>query len=240
VELIRDAVNAVQKNLEALGIYIGITLTVSVVSTFANSRMGAPPENPYADPNLVMYEVVLNLFLVFAAALAQSIAFARLGKDIDRPLWKISGDLEAIKKYLPLWAGLNAIVILIQVLTGWSISTFGGSPASGFLFIATVLAMILYIPAGAALMFIRTPEWTHLPEAVRPLFRQFPKTLVILALTGVLYLLQISLIAGTEDQPWLRPLVDIAFAYFDCVIFSAVWLVFMYDRQAPEEVDLDF
>ncbi|MCX5772727.1 MAG: hypothetical protein NTZ09_20990 [Candidatus Hydrogenedentes bacterium] len=240
MELIRDAVNAVQRNLEALGIYLGITVVVSVATTFANIRMGAPPENPYADPTLVAYEVVLNLFLVFGAALAQSVAFSRLGKEIDRPLWKISGDLEAIKKYLPLWAGLNAIVLLVLVLTGWSISTFGGSPASGLLFIASVLAMILYIPAGASLMFLRTPEWTHLPEAVRPLFRQFPKTLVILAMTGVLYLLQISLIGETEKQPWLRPLVDIAFAYFDCVIFAAVWLVFMYDRQAPEEVDLDF
>jgi len=240
VELIRDAVNAVQRNLGALGIYMGIMLVTSIAANYANFWMDAPPENPYANPNLVMYEVVLNLFLVFAAALAQSIAFARLGKDIDRPLWKISGDVEAIKKYLPLWAGLNAIVILIQILTGWSVSTFGGSAASGFLFIAMLLAVILYIPAGASLMFLRTPEWTHLQEAVRPLLRQFPKTLVILALTGVLFLLQISLIAGTEAQPWLRPLVDITFAYFDCVIFSAVWLLFMYDRQAPEEVDLDF
>lgn len=240
MELIRDAINAVQKNLEALGIYMGIALVTSVAANFANSWMGAPPENPYADPGLVAYEVVLNLFLVFTTALRQSIAFSRLGKDIDRPLWKISGDLEAVKKYLPLWAGLNAIVILIQVLMNWSVSTFGGSAASGFLFIAMVLAVILYIPAGASLMFLRSAEWTHLPEAARPLLRQFLKTLTILALTGVLFLLQISLISGTENQPWLRSLVDIAFAYFDCVIFSAVWLVCMYDRQAPEEVDLDF
>jgi hypothetical protein len=240
VELIRDAVNAVQKNLDALGIYMGITLVVSMAANFANSWMGAPPENPYADPNLVAYEVVLNLFLVFTTAIAQAIAFARLAKNIDRPLWKMSGDFEAVRKYLPLWAGLNAIVILIQVVTGWSVSTFGGSAASGSLFIAMVLAVIVYIPAGAALMFLGTPEWSHLPEAVRPFFRQFPKMLVVLALTGVLFLLQISLIGGTENQPWLRPLVDIAFAYFDCVIFAAVWLVCMYDRQAPPEVDLDF
>lgn len=240
MELIRDAVNAVQKNLDALGIYVGIMLVASTTATYANSWMAVPAENPYADPNLIAYEVALNLFLVFSAAIAQSIAFARLGKNIDRPLWKISGDLEAIKLYLPLWAGLNAIVILVQALTTWSVATFGGSGVSGVLFILMVLAVIVYIPVGAALMFLRTPDWTHLPEAVRPLFRQFSKTLVILAMTGLLFLLQISLISGMEGQPWLRPLVDIAFAYFDCVIFSAVWLLSMYDRQAPEEVDLDF
>jgi hypothetical protein len=237
VELIRDAVNAVQKNLDALGIYLGITLLASVAATSANLWMGAPPENPYADPNLIAYEVALNLFLIFSWAFAQSIAFARLGKSIDRPLWKISGDFEAVKRYFPLWAGLNAIVILVQVLTGWTIATFG---ASGLLLILMVVAVIFCIPMGAALMFLRTPEWAHLPEAVRPLFRQFPKTLVVLALAGFLFFVQIFLIGGTEDRPWLLPLIDIAFAYFDCVIFSAVWLICMYDRQAPEEVDLDF
>ncbi len=239
MELIRDAANAVQKNLAALGIYMAITLVAFVVVTLVGIHMGQFAEETPAEPNL-LYQVTMHLFLVFIGALAQSVAFSRMAKEIDRPLWKISGDLEAIKNYMPLWAGLNAIMTLIVVLLEWSDKTYGASGGTALLYIVWVLAAIVYIPAGASLMFLRTAEWTHLPEAMRPLFRQFSKTLVVLAFTGVVFLIHLTLIEQTVKQPWLRSLIELAFAYFDCVVFAAILLVCMYDRQTPEEVDLDF
>lgn len=240
MDLIHDAMNAVQRNWRALVIYAAIIVVVSTGVNAANTYVGVPEENPYSEPGLVAYAVVANLILVFGSALAQSVAFSRLGKDIDRPLWKISGDLEAIRRYLPLWAGLNAMIILTKVLAGWYRYTFGPSPFSNLLFLLALVVVVLYIPVGAGLMFMKTADWTHIVEAIRPLIRRYPKTLVVIVFTLVLFVLQLTLIEGTKEAVWLRPLVDLAFAYFDCVIFSAVWLIIMFDRQTPEEVNLDF
>lgn len=240
MDLIRDAMNAVQRNWQALLLYAGIIVVLSACITVANQYVDIPEEDPFGEPGLVAYGVVANLILMFGMALAQSVGFSRFGKDIDRPLWKISGDLEAIRRFLPLWVGLNAINFLTQILAGWYATAYGPSAFTNLLSLLALVVVMLYIPVGAALMFIKTSDWTHVVEAIRPLIRRYPKTLLVMVFTALLDRLQMFLLEGTQERVWLWPLVDLAFAYFECVIFSAVWLILMFDRQTPEEVNLDF
>jgi hypothetical protein len=231
---------AVQRNLVALGLYLAITVGAGAVMLATNYLMGDTGGEPRRDLGVFLYEIAANIVLIACVAAAQAMAFARLGKDIDRPLWKVSGDREALARYFLLWLILNAVVMVLREIAIWlpvlvDDERIGGLPSWLFAF-----AAVVYLPIGAAIMFRRGFAWREFGEALAPFRRQLPKTAVVLLFNGILFFFTLSLIVQTESQKWLGPAIDAISGYFECVVFSAVWLICMLDRQTPEEIDLEF
>jgi len=240
LDILVQAIQAIQRNVPSLTLYLAITVSANVVALLVGSRIGDPEQASYGKGVLLLSEMGLDAFLVFCYAAAQAVAFSQLGKEIDRPLWKIADYREALRRYFPLWMALNGAVIVLNLLAFVVPPLIDNEEFGRLPFWLLVFASATYIPVGAAIMFCRKFEWRKPGEALAPLRRQFPKTLIVLCLNGLLFFFFLSLMVQTASQKWIRPIIDIIFGYFDCVVFSATWLICMLDRQAPEKVDLDF
>ncbi|NIA13305.1 MAG: hypothetical protein GWP08_04435 [Nitrospiraceae bacterium] len=241
MNILVHAIQAVQQNLSALGVYLAITVPAGILLHIANYLANqSPGANPYTNPKLIAYQVVASLFLAVTYAIASAIAFSRLGKSIDRPLWKISGGREALRRFFPMWLLLFIPLLCIDHLTAWASVPPVKHNLAGLAFLTMLVAHAVVIPIGACIMFHGSAERAHLREALRPLARQFPPSAVILFLGGMMFVFVILLIDATHTQRWLWPAIDIVSGYFDCLIFSGVWLICMMDRQMPEDNDFEF
>ena len=239
LDIFLRAVQSVQRNLSALAVYLVITVGSSTLATVVNNLV-TPPGSPPAHGSALIYELALNAFLVLTAAAAQAIVFARMGKEMDRPLWKIGGDREALRRYFPLWAVLNAVIMIFNLLA-FEVPAYFEEERLGFIpFWMLIVAVSAYIPLGTAIMFHRGFEWRKLGEGLTPLRRQLGKTLLVMLAGAILFFFYLSLLAQTDSQRWLRPVIDVIYGYFDCVLFSATWIICIFERQMPPEIDLDF
>jgi len=241
LEILSNAVQAVQRNVRALLLYLAITVSANTLGNVANRLVMPDPEvNPFEDSSLIIYQFGLDLFLILCFAFAQTIVFARLGREIDRPLWKVKNDREALRHYFGLWFALNAGVIVLFEATNWASWQFANDQPASLLFILMAAANILYIPIGACIMFTLRFEWRKLGESLAPLRRQFGKTALIFGVNTLLFVFYLNLIMRTQSQQWLRPAIAAIAGYFECLIFSATWFLCMFDRENPEGIDLDF
>ncbi|HNR34779.1 MAG TPA: hypothetical protein PKO36_06340 [Candidatus Hydrogenedentes bacterium] len=241
MDILLQAVQAVQKNVSALGLYLLCTVPASALVLAGNVWMGMEGDSGAAvSGTLVAYQAGSDAFLIAAYALAQSLAFSRMGRQIDRPIWKCPGDREAIRRYFPLWIILNIVAVGSQRLVVWLPALMDDESAAMPVFWLMAIVMAVYLPVGAAVMFAGKPDWRQLGEALAPLGRQWTKTLSICFFSGVIYFLLVILILQNQSQNWIHPVIDVISGYFDCVIFCATWLLCMLDRQMPQEDDLDY
>jgi len=178
--------------------------------------------------------------------MAQTLAFSRIGKDIDRPLWKVSGDGEALKRYFVIWAAIGIFTVAV-----FRVLTMAGSAMDSDEF--KLFALVVYLglnsvatPVGACLMFARKPPLPEAPTALVPLVEQLPYTLAIGIFSfGWLFfsILQGSLL---HDDPASMRLQVIYFAlaivnvFIDCVVFALVWLICKDHRDNAADDDFEF
>jgi hypothetical protein len=168
LEIVQRAVQAVQRNLFALGLYLLITVTASAAGITVSHALGSSEESAFSKGTLFFCGVGIDACLAIASAVAQAIVFSRFAKDIDRPLWRIQDDREALQRYFLLWIVLNACLSVLGLLSMdvpqlLDNEGFGFFPRWLFLF-----ANAVYIPLGAAMMFMRTANWRNIGEALVP------------------------------------------------------------------------
>jgi hypothetical protein len=247
--IIRDAIDAVQHNLRAFFIYLAFILPVGLANLlwdlleFKELLTGMAP----ATTNLCA--VGIQLAGAAVASLGCSVAFSMMGRDIDHPMWRISGSGEAIRRYFGLWFLLVLVdVVLVQALQlAHDLWPMGG--AAGIVSLMRMAINAAIIPVGASIMFLGRPHFGNLGEAIAPLFRQFPKSLVLMAL-GVFILSLFHVVLGvlllTEPAPSIPMIMaagavlSVIGAYFDCVVFAGAWIICMIDRDTTEEQDIGF
>ena len=96
MDILLQAVKAVQRNVPALGLYLLFTVPASALVLAGNLWMGDTNPDAPVTAAMLAYEVAGDAFLIVVYAFAQSIVFSRMGRLIDRPLWKCQGDGEAL------------------------------------------------------------------------------------------------------------------------------------------------
>lgn len=239
MNILFEATQAIQKNLSALVVYLIFGVGSSAVATAVNSLMGKV-EDPFKDPKTLFLSIGILLFANIAWSAGEAIAFSRLGKEMDKPLWKIEGDGEALRRYFTLWFGLNLPALIFYLLFAWLDSSGSTGSAPGTAAMLWILCATISTPVGACLMFGGKLEWDGLSRRFRPMLRELPRFLVVVFFNGIVMILTMSLHDAAKDQEWLGPLIDIVAVYFDCVVFAAMWLICMIDRQNPDEDDLEF
>ena len=249
MQLVRDAAQAVQRNLPAFALYVGILLAANL----ADSIAGLPLANVEPDDitiGLRLLDVVPLIVLIHVFALAQAVVFSRLGREIDRPLWKVRDDREAVRRFFVLWAILNLVLNGLLRLSGID---FGDGELRSINYILTLgfLAVALCaVPLGACVMFLGRASFSTLGESLAPLSRQPGKTATIAGITLFQFLL-FAVFSGAamgaegEQVPFLKHLLitsasNVVQAYLDCLAFAATWLLCMTDRDTVDEIDLDF
>ena len=82
-----EAIDAIQRNIPALCIYLAIFVCIDIAQLGGDHLM-ADPDTGEIEQTTAGGLYVLVKYLVIAAggAVAQSIAFSRIGREIDRPL----------------------------------------------------------------------------------------------------------------------------------------------------------
>lgn len=240
MEIVQRSIQAVQRNLSALGLYLLITVAANAAGIAVSQILGTPEKSSFSKETLFLCSVGIDAFLAVASTVAQAIVFSRFAKDIDRPLWRIRDDREALQRYFLLWLLLNACVVVLKQLS-FDVPALLGNESIGFFPTWLLLfATAVYVPLGAAMMFMRTADWRNIGEALAPYRRQFGKAFALCLVTGFLFLLMIALIPPKGVQIVPGVFLGIVFGYFDCVIFCAAWLICMLDRQTPEDIDFEF
>lgn len=233
MSILRDAFRGIQDNLRALALYLCITVSVGILRLTAEYLVAARLGVELADlPATFKFGVDLGTVLCYAAA--QSVAFALIGRELDKPLWKVSIPGEALRRFFAMWC----IFGLCSTAAFRGILRTDSTEAAQLALLGYIIVEGSVIPLGACVMFHGRFGWRDLPAAFRPLARQFPHVLVLFFFS-YLQLLVLLFTAVRAPHPALFPVVVAVSDYFGCVIFAGFWLVCRLDRDS-EEPDLDW
>lgn len=249
--MLKRAAEALQRYVPAVLLYLGVAGVTSVVVSLVQAAIRAyvPDLDTRAPTEVHAINAGLIVALSIVAAVVQAVVFSRIGRDLDRPLWKVRDDREALQRFSAMWFELNLIVNATFWLSSVN-ARIESMKGLAILLELLGLAMLLFlVPIGACMMFHGTFSWGRLGEGLAPLGRRIGQAMPVFLATFVQVLLYVILSADLPDDHeavhialsiTARALRDIGIAYIDCVVFVAVWLVCKEDRDSPDEIDLDF
>lgn len=188
--------------------------------------------------------VVLAAYVVLAVIVsaAQAVLFARLGKAIDKPLWKCEDDREALHRFFSIWLLLNMLILLILRLM--VVSRRQELEALGVMLeLALMFGFALFFPIGTSVMYMKVEHWRDVPAALKTILSQFGLSLMVMFLGFFSYSYTVLMQGVFGNEPGtLVPVLVISMpvVFLDCLSFAAMWRVCMIHRDSPPEEDLDF
>ncbi|MCP4638897.1 MAG: hypothetical protein GY851_00615 [bacterium] len=239
--LLKDAIQAVQRNLPALFLYlaVGVAVTCFGVGWRALTEWDAFHAHPAAEK---WASFGVDLALTGWLAAIQCLVFTRLGRSIDNPLWNVRDDRVALDRFFWLWFVFGIASVAALYLADFMAESRDSVGGATVFFMIYVGVLVLSVPVGAAIMFQGVTDNIRLGEALAPLGRQFPATMIVclITLVPVALFMQVGL---TRDHLLAQfaglTLVNVVAVYVDCVAFAAVFVLCIVDRDTSEERDLD-
>ncbi len=239
--ILRAAFQALQRNYGPLLFYIGVGFAVYSARLSLDTLVIAPRAEEIAENILRLYSIAIDIVAVALVAMAQTIAFSRMGREIDRPMWRVADDLDAVRLFYKLWLLLGLVNIAALRFLDIVVARTDEAAVQFTLAMIWLMGAVLLIPFGAAVMFYGRVGRQEVAEAISTMTHQFPYTLLI-AIVGIFF--GLFLITLQPDLPLLaRPALAIADGYLDCFLFAAMWLVCIYHRdeyEHPDDEDFDF
>jgi len=241
VAILSSAFLALQRNLGPLLFYLCVGFVVYSARLAIDTFVLGPKVDEASESFTRFYRISSDIVAVAAVAFAQTIAFSRIGRDIDKPMWRVEDDWEALRRFYGLWLLLGLTnVAALQVVNIIAATT--GDDSTGFLLGTMWLSgAMLIIPFGSAVMFYGHVKRQEVGEALSTMLRHFPYTFLF-AFIGFFFRYMFILIQ--PDLPlWARPALAIADAYLECFLFACMWLVCIYHRddfEQPDNQDFDF
>lgn len=241
MNFLRDAMAAVQRNLGVTLVYAGIFGGLGLLFYGVDHLVIGTP-NPEHHPPLAVQGYVLAKVLAITAiqAIVQAIVFARMGKEIDKPLWRNDDDWTAVRRFFNVWFTLG----LVEVAMFQFVSTAhgAGSGSAALFFVLFVFVMLVKIQVGACIMFSGALDWGGLGKDLAPLWTFLPR-MFLLILLNLVYLTLMPLGEGST-QEWTRlvltPALNIIGSYIECVIFAGTWIMCIEYRSISDDPDFDF
>ncbi len=239
--ILRAALQALQRNYAPLLLYIGVVCAVYSARLALDALVIAPRSEDLTENFMQIYSIAIDIVAVAIVAMAQTIAFSRIGREIDTPNWRVENDRDAIGLFYKLWLLLGLMNITVLRFLDLVVPRMDEAAVQYTLAMLWLTGAVLIVPFGAAVMFYGRVGKQEVGEAVSTMFRQFPHTFLI-ALVGIFT--GMFLISLQPDLPiWARPALAIADGYVDCLLFAAMWLVCIYHRdeyEHPDDDDFDF
>jgi len=241
VSILSSAFLALQRNLGPLLFYLCVGFVVYSGRLAIDTLVIKPMGEDISETFIRFYGILVDIVAVAIIALAQTIAFSRIGRDIDRPMWRVEDDREALRRFYGLWLllGLGNIAAL-RILDIAAAST--GEESTRFLLAMLWLSgAVLIVPVGSSVMFYGHVKREEVGEALSTMLQHIPYVLLF-SVIGIFF--GFMFIGLQPDLPlWARPALAIADAYLDCFLFTCMWLVCIYHRdefQHPDNQDFDF
>jgi hypothetical protein len=235
--LLQDAVDAMRRNA---GVVIGFVLAAMGIELAF--RLAGIPLAGLVDEDDVpgwarAYEVTLQVAQAAGFSVLTAAAYARLGKDIDRPLWKCASDLEAVRRFFMTWFTLNLIVVLVYRLQFMAFRAENRDLVLLLEFMSMIVFSVL-TPAGACIMYHGGLDRAGLGVSLKPITRQFALAFLatFLGFLGYFFLNVVRVLDPMIHTRIILPvLVTIPLALLDALVFCTMWRICMVNRDTPEE-----
>jgi hypothetical protein len=239
-----------RRNIGTVAVYLVLTGGVSAIGRLAtrvaaSDLFAAPPAQ-----TLAAFRFTSDLFLAAGFGFVQALLFSRLGEEMDRPLWKVPGDREAVRRFFPLWFAINLLTVTTLSLMERAAKAGAPEDVSNSLLLALFLLFLFATPAGAVIMFLGKFRWQDVPAAFVPLSTQFREFVIVLILNFFVFTWYLDLAPSLLERPELRDnqvfltAIEAPFNLIDCLVFAAVWHICRMHRQYMNEQggndDFDF
>lgn len=239
-EIFRAAFQGLQRNAGVLLFYLGVNVATYSARMLIGSLVIGPRQEELSENAVLLYFLLSEIVTVAIIAFAQTIAFSRMGREIDRPMWRIADDREAMRRFYQMWVLLGlANVVFMQ---SQALITTNSSDPSTLLTLAfmTMAVSVLLLLFGTSVMFYGRFAKDEVLEAISTLMHQFPRTLLLTVIGLFFMMFFVSLQLEVPD--WARVILAVAGAYIECFLFVCMWLICMYDRDdvsRPDDSDFD-
>lgn len=218
--------------------YVAAHVLLILAIRFGEQQVGQAAADDTFPAWFPLYNLGKQFALAGFVALLQAVLFARMGRSVDRPLWKCEGDSEAIRQYFPTWFMLNLLGMVLQQLQV-NAQNSGDEGLMVFMEFVFMIAYMLVIPVGACVMHAGALEWPRAGEILAPIGRQLRQVLLVFVLMSLGYILHFvsvqvlhSALGGEGvDAAVLLPALAIAPpALVECLAFLIMWRILMLDR----------
>jgi len=241
VSLFQDAWDSLQRNRGTVMAYLALTFAVRLAHALTGWVL--LPEDPKLAPDwLPLYRIVSILSVCVLSSALAAVFFARIGREIDRPLWKCADDKEAVRRFFSTWFILALAGNTLQSSAG-HFHEAGLDTASAWCFVGFMTVFIMTIPAGACIMYGGGLQWPVIHERLKPMIALFPLTLNALSVA----LLEFVALVGSEfllelirEQVLFMPIRDVALTALKCYTFALMWRICMLHRDMPPGESNDF
>jgi hypothetical protein len=240
LEILTRAWTSFHRNRSNVVIYTVSVLLFMAAFLFVQSLMSSPDEtNP--PPWTHVVDLFLDLTSAVFSSVIQAVIFARMGRNIDYPLWKCGGIRDALQRFFLPWFIIN---IIGTILIRFQIQAYMAKSDDLVLLFELFLFLLFLFqtPIATCVMFWGRLDWMNLGETLAPIARLFSLTLPVLFMGFIQWALFIS-IATSHAHPIVKTLLNLPSPLLDCLAFSAMWHVCMRYRDIAHNVsgdDYDF
>lgn len=247
MNLIAEAEKSLARNWRPVAAFVvGVVVAVSIYRFGYDLLDARVPEEVTPKPGwYVLSTLALEIALAAAVAAMQAVAFAIIGAEIDRPMWKYQGPRDAVERFFSTWFIVSLIhfaIIRMQV----SFYDQGLIAAVAAMDLPRIFWQCISLPFAACIMYGGRLVWREIPERLAPL-SHFLGRAMITFLLGFLSLVLADVIFASMSEEFRKTLtahalVNLILVPLDCLIFAAAWLICIdYRNSAPERGDdLDF
>lgn len=252
----REAAKGLRHNGRSVLYYILAGMLIAALDAVLDLFVLAPASGEAPDTAMNVALIVSSILMVALGALASTIFFSRVGREMDKPMWRVADDRDALRLFYRLWLLLGLLTlayarVMEQFLSGSS------DPAGLIAFLCTffVWATLLNVFGAFVMFYGRTGR-----EEINAAFGTFAHHLgpvIAISLLGLLAGLtlvdaqqRIIRIGTTADATSihlaLRIVLSTLLGGIDSLvsifIFAYAWLVCIFHRdhfEAPGD-DFDF
>ena len=233
----REAVRIVDRNFSALFLFWAVILPVGALSVWYDTGTGDPQPlfRSWSDTAATLGFTFLD---ALATAIGASVAFSRIARNIDKPIWRIDTDKEALQRFFPLWFVLSLILSTISLFTAFMAENVEDPGLQFALLLFYVFSASAMIPIGACFMFYGSIPRDNLEEALRPLLNQIAGVGFFILFGILAYIFLLGLVGSIPPHlAYAKLAVHLIGVYCDCVVFSGTWLLYKLDRETPHNED---
>lgn len=242
MEFIAEGFRALERHWRIVGAYVVLTLAVVMSIHFWQYASLHDLFGDLDDRTTELIDLAVNIIGTAISAALQAIFFGYLGKVIDRPLYKLDGAGEAIRRFFVMWLLLNMVMLAISEFTNRLM--IDEHPAAMGVLTILVVWYVVYLPVGASIMFHGSAKREELSEALAPISRMFPQVILVLLLRMAEVLLLLTFGAAaipTEEVSfmWVPGALALTtmLVLLECVSFAAMWEICRVHRDTDDEDD---
>lgn len=235
--MLKQALSHLKNSPQAVFLYTGITVLYVALKVYGESLYMPDKQELELEDFPKHYLLISGLVTALFYATVQALIFPILGKEIDKPLWKIPQTIHSFIKFFSFWFAMHFLTLMLRLMIMQN-DLLMDERAN--LFLMWLIFSTTIIPFGATIMFYGDTSIDGLKQTLSTIFGQFPYYLVTCLVTFFIYSTLYSFIfTGIPDTA--IPLLELVGSLTDLIIFAYCWEICKKHRDELENMDdLDF